>query len=93
MNFTRLAIRYFTHGKLSEVDYERSFFPEASGAAETNYSHAHDQYQGPTQFSSQPPDHREGRSFVLSPDYKSAEPIKTDKEDQPHKPLHHFFGK
>ncbi|XP_030444547.1 growth-regulating factor 5-like [Syzygium oleosum] len=84
--------RYYMHGKLSEVDYERSFFPEASGA-ETNYSQAHDPYQGPIQFSSQPQDHRESHSFVLGPDYKSAEPIKPEKEDQPHKPLHHFFGK
>lgn len=92
MNITLLANRYFMHGKLSEVDYERSFFPEASGA-ETNYSQAHDPYQGPIQFSSQPQDHRESHSFDLGPDYKSAEPIKPEKEDQPHKPLHHFFGK
>ncbi|KAJ7951511.1 Growth-regulating factor-like protein [Quillaja saponaria] len=83
---------------------ERAFFPEASGTARNvsdsyqqltdsrsckGYSQSH--FQSSSDSSKQQQQQQEQHCFVLGNDFKSPRSIKSEKDADTQKPLHHFF--
>ncbi|KAK9281559.1 hypothetical protein L1049_004462 [Liquidambar formosana] len=94
--------RYF-HALREGID-ERAFFPETSGTLRgpsesyspltmsSSGSYSHSQFQGLADNSKQQ-QQQEQHCFVLGTDFKSARPIKVERDDdETQKPLHHFFS-